>query len=99
MTFRPAWLVPAFAAGLCLAAFAQSPAPPSGGAPIKVLFLGHDSEHHPSARLFPLVAAPLVSVAVMVMVAVPKRLVPGIACRMRIPLVPVIERFAFERRS
>jgi len=29
------------------------------GAPIKVLFLGHDSEHHPSARLFPPLAAVL----------------------------------------
>src|SRR5690349_19120712 len=29
------------------------------GAPIKVLFLGHDSDHHPSAKLFPPLAAAL----------------------------------------
>src|SRR5690349_18497254 len=37
-------------------------------------------------------AAPLVSVAVSVMVAVPKRLVAGSARRMNSPLVPLIER-------
>lgn len=39
---------------------AQMQGPPeTGGRPLRVLFLGHDQQHHPSSTLVPLLAAPL----------------------------------------
>jgi putative membrane-bound dehydrogenase-like protein len=60
---RSAFLVAGLAAVVWLAGLpfhasvsAQSPA---AGRPLKILFLGHDRQHHPSGTLLPLVAAPL----------------------------------------